>query len=253
MGGSCAPAVSEYREWGEDGDDAGAPEDGRCRVRGGRAAEQQGTDGVDGGGEGLVVGEPRSGPGMVRVSRKALEGNARRTVSGSDAAAAASALLAARPSSTLTQEMAKPNSSSTPAAAARAAMLVWGRKPTRYPTPSMRTMPNMLVSASARTRPASTAERAMTSDRNRFWLPGVAACPGECRAGKQAALNAAVRAGHITASAAARPCQGRAAKVFMLLLVWCSSTKLNAQLARSLHLIPHSSPLASLNSILDTC
>src|SRR5215469_9712038 len=53
---SGGPAVSEHRKRGEDGDDAGAPEDGRYRVRGDRAPEQQRPDGVDGRGEGLVVG-----------------------------------------------------------------------------------------------------------------------------------------------------------------------------------------------------
>jgi hypothetical protein len=68
---------------------------------------------------------------MLRVSKKALEGNESRTVSGTAAAPAASAFLAANPSSAVTHEMAKPNSSSTPAAAAKAATLVRGRKPTR--------------------------------------------------------------------------------------------------------------------------
>ena len=67
-------------------------------------------------------------------------------------------------------EVDRANSSSTPKPSNSPSTLC-GRKPTARPTSTMMTSPTALLSVSARTRPASTAKRAIGSERSRSMKP----------------------------------------------------------------------------------
>jgi len=65
----------------------------------------------------------------------------------------------------------KPKSSITAMPPSRPKKFVSTRKPTRYPMASIRIMMNTLRTRSASVRPASTADRAIGSERNRSMRP----------------------------------------------------------------------------------
>ena len=105
------------------------------------------------------------------MSTKADDANTRGKSIGKMAACAASPLGAPRPTVATTHEKAKANNRTRPRAPTYAGTPPWMRNPTAMPTPVMRTRTETLRTPSAIVRPASTAERAMGSDRNRSMSP----------------------------------------------------------------------------------
>ena len=108
---------------------------------------------------------------MVSGETNADEANTSSARIGNDAACAVSGSRTDRPIRANTQAKAKANSSSTSRPPTNAAGLVWIRKPTRKPTTHISTMTKASRTRSARVRPASTADRAMGSERNRSMRP----------------------------------------------------------------------------------
>ncbi|GFJ81885.1 hypothetical protein Phou_060650 [Phytohabitans houttuyneae] len=141
------------------------------QVGGGGAAQAQRAEGVDGGGDRVEVGEGLQPAGKVATGTKVELVKISGMTASSPPVPAASGSRTSRPSRAKTHENAIPTHSARPMAAAAAAGPAWKRNPMAYPTPVINARTNRFRTVSAATRPASTADRATGSARNRSIMP----------------------------------------------------------------------------------
>ena len=120
---------------------------------------------------GWFLAKACSHPGIEATGTNADEANTIGARRGKAAAWAVSGLATARPTAANTHESAYPNSTNRAMAPKNATGLVWTRKPTANPTATMSATTKTFRAASARVRPASTADRAIGSERKRSMRP----------------------------------------------------------------------------------
>ena len=108
---------------------------------------------------------------MPSIGTNAVEANTRIARIGNDAACAASALGTRSPIRAKIHEIANEKRSSSAIDAANGITPAWMRKPTRKPTTIIITTTKKLRTRSAKDRPASTADRAIGSERKRSIRP----------------------------------------------------------------------------------
>lgn len=122
---------------------------------------------------GLCVTNAWSQPGMLAAGANTPLANVSGITMRNPAVCTASGLRSETPISAISQDSAKPQASTTPRAASSSAAFACGRKPKATPTATVISAPQAMRVTSATIRPATTALRAIGSDRNlsmRPWL-----------------------------------------------------------------------------------